>query len=144
MSAGKAFFDTSVLLYMYSSADPAKQTRARELYREYSGVGRMVLSTQVVQEFFVAALRKLMLSRRQVREITTALLDLDLVVIKPFHIRGAMDAEERYQIAFWDALIVTAAESAGAELLYTEDLNHGERYGEVLAQNPFRLPDPPS
>src|SRR5690349_17459399 len=66
MNAGKAFFDTNVLLYMYSSADPRKQHRARELYREHARDGRVLLSTQVVQEFFVAALRKLKLPREQV------------------------------------------------------------------------------
>jgi len=71
MSGGKAFFDTNVLLYVYSSADPAKQARALTLYREYAQQGRMLLSTQVVQEFFVAALRKLTLPRQQVREIAS-------------------------------------------------------------------------
>ena len=46
--------------------------------------------------------------------------------------------EERYQISFWDALILAAAESGGAGVVYTEDLNHGQRYGSVLVQNPFR------
>jgi predicted nucleic acid-binding protein len=137
MNAGKAFFDTNVLLYMYSRADVRKQARARDLYREYALAGRMLLSTQVIQEFFVASLRKLLLPRRQVREITTALLDSPLVIVGPFHIRAAIEKEDRYNISFWDALIVAAAESAGAELLYTEDLNHGQQYGEVVAQNPF-------
>ena len=137
MNAGKAFFDTNVLLYMYSRADVRKQARARDLYREYAFAGRMLLSTQVIQEFFVASLRKLLLPRRQVREITTALLDSPLVIVEPFHIRAAIEKEDRYNISFWDALIVAAAESGGAELLYTEDLNHGQQYGEVVAQNPF-------
>lgn len=138
MNAAKAFFDTNVLLYMYSSANPGKQLRARELYREYSAAGRVVLSTQVVQEFFVAALRKLSLPRQFVREITTALLDSDLIVVESLQIRTAMDLEERHGISFWDALIIAAAQSAGAEVLFTEDLNDGQRYGSVVAQNPFR------
>jgi predicted nucleic acid-binding protein len=73
MNAGRAFFDTNVLLYMYSSADVRKQTRARDLYSEYALTGRILLSTQVVREFFVAGLRKLTLPRQQVREVTTAL-----------------------------------------------------------------------
>jgi predicted nucleic acid-binding protein len=137
MNAGKAFFDTNVLLYMYSGADMRKQARARDLYREYALAGRMLLSTQVIQEFFVAGLRKLLLPRQQVREVTTALLDSPLVIVGPFHIRAAIEKEDRYSISFWDALIVAAAESGGAELLYTEDLNHGQHYGEVMAQNPF-------
>jgi predicted nucleic acid-binding protein len=53
------------------------------------------------------------------------------------HILGAIQMEERYQISFWDALILTAAESAKAEVVYTEDLNDGPRYGTVIARNPF-------
>ena len=137
MSAGKAFFDTNVLLYMYSGADPRKQARARDLYREYALAGRAFLSTQVVQEFFVAGLRKLMLPRPHIQEVTLALLDSPLVVIGPAHIRAALEKEDRCHISFWDALIVAAAESAGAEVLYTEDLNDGQQYGSVLARNPF-------
>jgi len=137
MNAGKAFFDTNVLLYMYSSADLRKQARARDLYREYGLAGRILLSTQVVQEFFVAGLRKLGLPRQQVREVATALLDSPLVTIGPAHIRAAMEKEERYHISFWDALIVAAAEWGGAKVLFTEDLQDGQQYGAVLARNPF-------
>jgi predicted nucleic acid-binding protein len=144
MNGGRAFFDTNVLLYMYSSADMHKQAHARELYREYAFSGRILLSTQVIQEFFVAGLRKLKLPRQQVRELTTALLDLPLVIVGPAHIRSAIDKEDQYKISFWDALIVTAAESGGAELLYTEDLNDGQQYGAVVARNPFRSIDPVS
>jgi predicted nucleic acid-binding protein len=52
-----------------------------------------------------------------------------------------MDNELRYQISFWDGLILAAAEAGGAEVLYTEDLSHGQRYGGVLARNPFRPTD---
>jgi predicted nucleic acid-binding protein len=138
MSAGRAFFDTNLLLYMYSAADPAKQARATSLYREYALSGRILLSTQVVQEFFVAGLRKLALPRRTVRELATKFLDSPLVVIGPIQIRSAMEHGDRYQMSFWDALILAAAEAGGADVLFTEDLNHGQRYGTVLVQNPFR------
>lgn len=136
--SGKAFFDTNVLLYVYSNAEPNKQAKALRLYREYAQQGRMLLSTQVVQEFFVAALRKLLLPQQQVREIALTLLDSPLVTVGPSHIRTAMDHADHYKIAFWDALILAAAEAGGAELLYTEDLNDGQQYGPVLARNPFQ------
>jgi len=144
MSAGKAFFDTNILLYAYSSADPGKQARALELYREYAQQGRMLLSTQVVQEFFVAALRKLSLPQQHVREIALTLLDSPLITVGPTHIRTAMDNVEYYRISFWDALILAAAEAGGASVLYTEDLNDGQQYGTVLARNPFRSTDQPA
>ena len=137
MNGGRAFFDTNVLLYMYSSADVRKQTRARNLYSEYALSGRILLSTQVVQEFFAAWLRKLKLPPKQGQEVTTAFLDLPLVIVGPSHIRAAMEKAGQYNISLWDALILAAAEAGGAEVLYTEHLNDGQRYGAVTACNPF-------
>ena len=137
MSDGRAFFDTNVLLYMFSTAEPEKQLKARQLYREFAATNRIQLSTQVVQEFFAVATRKLRLPRQQVVELTESFLNLSVVTIDVTHIRYAIDLEGRYQISFWDALILAAAESADVEVLYSEDLNHGQRYGAVLVQNPF-------
>jgi predicted nucleic acid-binding protein len=139
MNGAKAFFDTNVLLYMYGG-DGAKRTRAKELFREYSRVGRMLLSTQVVQEFYAAGSRKLGMPRRELREATAALLDCPLIVVGPSQITSAIQNEERYQISFWDALILAAAESGEAQILYTEDLNDGQQYGSVLVRNPFQSP----
>ena len=138
MIADRAFFDTNVLLYMYSTANRERQVRAQDLYGEYASDNRAFLSTQVVQEFFVAGLRKLKLPAREVRTLALAFLQVPLVIVDANHIRAAIKNEKQYRISFWDALIVAAAESAGAEVLYTEDLNDGQRYGTVAVCNPFR------
>ncbi len=143
MNEARAFFDTNVLLYMYAGPDRDKQARAKGLFRQYAGSGRILLSTQVVQEFYAAGSRKLKIPRREVCQATAALLELPIVIVGPPHIAAAIDGEERYQIGFWDALILAAAESGGAEVLYTEDLNDGQRYGAVLARNPFRITGSP-
>jgi len=137
MSGARAFFDTNVLLYMYGG-DRGKQARAKELFRQYARSGRMLLSTQVVQEFYAAGSRKLGMPRRELRDATAALLDPPLIIVGPSHITSAIQNEERHKISFWDALILAAAESGGAEVLYTEDLNDGQQYGTVLVRNPFR------
>ncbi len=137
MSAGKAFFDTNILLYLYGG-DTAKRTRAQKLVRESAHGGNLIISTQVVQEFYAAGSRKLGIPKRELREATKALLDFPLVETGPAHILAALEIEDRYQISFWDTIILAAAQSAGADLLYTEDLNHGQRYDAVLVQNPFR------
>ena len=136
MSGAKAFFDTNVLLYMYGG-DVAKQVRARDLFRQYAHEGDLLLSTQVVQEFYAAGSRKLGMPRRELREATAALLDLPLIVVGPSHIVAAIENEERYRISFWDALILAAAESSGAKVVFTEDLNNGQQYGPLLVRNPF-------
>ncbi len=138
MNGVKAFFDTSVLLYMYSGVDPTKQARAKELFRRFARSSRFLVSTQVVQEFYAAGSRKLGLPHAELREATEALMELPLVTVAPAHIRSAIRLEEQHMISFWDALILAAAESGGANVLYTEDLNDGQRYGAVTVRNPFQ------
>jgi len=72
-------------------------------------------------------------------EAVQELLVLPLVMTGPPEIRAAIRFEQRYRISFWDALIVAAAESGGADMLFTEDLNDGQQYGSVMARNPFRM-----
>jgi predicted nucleic acid-binding protein len=138
MSAVKSFFDTNILLYMYSDADASKQRIARQVYRTEVTAGSLLLSTQVVQEFYAAATRKLAMPKTIARRLTESFLDLPLVVITTPIIRSAFENETTYKIAFWEALILAAAQSGGAGVVYTEDLNHGQQYGSVSACNPFR------
>ena len=135
----KAFFDTNVLLYMYGD-DERKRMRAKQLVRDYTQSGGILISTQVLQEFYAVGSRKTGMPRSQLLAATGALLDLPIVIVHSSHITSAIDHEERYKISFWDALIVAAAEAGGAEVLYTEDLNDQQRYGAVTVENPFRSP----
>ena len=137
MNGPKSFVDTNILLYMYSDADAGKQKQATELFEQLASSGSILVSTQVIQEFYVAATRKLRLPQSTLRILTESLLELPLVIVAPTHVRSAMDNQVRFQISFWDALILAAAEAGGAEVLYTEDLNHGQRFGAVQAHNPF-------
>jgi predicted nucleic acid-binding protein len=137
MSGGRAFFDTNVLLYMYAG-DPGKRARAIALYKEFVASERLVLSTQVVQEFYATSSRKFGIPRRTAREAANSLLEKPLVTIGRTEILSAVEIEDRYKISFWDALIIAAAESGGADTVFTEDLNDGQRYGTVTVQNPFR------
>lgn len=132
----KAFFDTNILLYLYVGPDLAKQKRAKDFYADFAD---RLISTQVVQEFYAVASRKSLLPQAELALVTSALLELPLVTLGPDHIRAAIQVEQRYGISFWDALIVAAAEAGDADLLLTEDLNDGQRYGTVLARNPFKM-----
>ena len=137
MIVGKAFFDSNVLVYATTgSADTVKQTRALKLFNQYTISGQAVFSTQVVQEFYAVS-KRLRADRQKLLEAVDLLLNLPLVINGPAQILSALALEDRYQISFWDALILAAAESAGAEVLFTEDLNDGQQYGSVLVRNPF-------
>ena len=68
----------------------------------------------------------------------TAYLAWDLVTNDGASVLDAIDLEARFQLSFWDALIVTAARNGGASVIYSEDLQHGQRFGSVRAENPLR------
>ena len=136
---GRAFVDTNVLLYAYDATESLKQPLARAvletLWNERSGT----LSTQVLQEFYVAATRKLShpLSRHEAREIVELYSTWPTVVIDRTVILAATRIEEDHRLSFWDALILEAARLAGASRLVTEDLQHGQIVGGVGIENPF-------
>ncbi|HUO84440.1 MAG TPA: PIN domain-containing protein [Thermoanaerobaculia bacterium] len=135
----KYFVDTNILMYAHDAAAGAKHERAKSLlerlWRERSGV----LSTQVLQELAVNLRRKARrpLEARETREIVADYLTWQVVVNGGDSVLEALDLQERYRIAFWDALIIHAAQSTGVEILYSEDLGDGQRFGEVQVVNPL-------
>jgi predicted nucleic acid-binding protein len=134
---GLAFFDTSVLVYADDASSPEKQNRAIALFAEHLGRGKAVVSLQVLQEYFVAATRKLgvapELAQRKVELAATALV----VRFEPADVIAAIELHRLTRISFWDALIVHAARSAGVQVLYSEDLQPGSVVGGVRVVNPF-------
>lgn len=99
-----------------------------------------VLSTQVLQELCVNLRRKAArpIDLETARGIVTDYLAWEVQINTGESVLEALHIEERYRISFWDALIVQAAESAGADVLYSEDLSDGQRYGNVRVVNPLR------
>lgn len=133
----EVFVDTNVLLYAVSSApaEAKKATRARAiLAREDFG-----LSTQVLQEFFVNATKKIATPL----DDAAALRFIEIVSVAPvvavdLHVvLEAIGLKKRLRLSYWDAAIVAAAHALGSRILYTEDLNDGQWYGDVLAVDPF-------
>ena len=137
MNDPKAFFDTNILLYVYGGDDAGKRAVAAQIFRSHTRTAQAVISTQVVQEFYSVATRKLGVPRDVARAIVRDLLNLPIVNIGAECVLTALGIEDRYRISFWDALIIAAAEAADASVLFTEDLNDGQQYGTVVARNPF-------
>ena len=139
MSA-RAFVDTNILVYAHDSGSGWKHERSRELIGDLWQSRSGVLSTQVFQEFYVNVRRKAVhpLSAARAREILNDYSAWTIVVNDKSSILDAIALEERYQISFWDALILQAAQAANAEVLYSEDLSHGQRYGSVELVNPLK------
>ena len=97
-----------------------------------------VISTQVLQEFYVAATAKLGADPLLVKDILRSLERLETVVVSPMLIKEAIDCSLINRLSFWDALIVVTAESAHCEILWTEDLNHGQVIRGVRIENPLK------
>lgn len=135
----KFFVDTNILLYAHDSGTGIKHERARDLMDRLWSLREGVLSTQVLQEFAISLRKKISppLTAQETREWITQYMRWEVVVNTSRSVLNALEIEERYQISFWDALIVQAAESAGAETLYTEDLSDGQSYGAVRVVNPL-------
>lgn len=131
------FVDTNVLIYALDDADLRKQQAARawraELWK--TRLGR--ISFQVLQEFYVKVTRKWPETRQQARAEVQDLLAWRPVAADARILDQSWTLEDRYQLSFWDALIVAAASASGCRYLLTEDLQEGQDLGGVVVVNPF-------
>jgi predicted nucleic acid-binding protein len=135
----RSFFDTNVLLYLFDNSVPEKKERAQEVFSDEVEAGRAVLSTQVLQEFYVNVTRKLAspLPEEVAEERVTDFARLPLVRVHEAMILAAIERSRSMSFSFWDALTVEAALRAGADRLLTEDLQHGQRIEGLRVENPF-------
>jgi len=136
MSA-RSFFDTNVIIYTDDKTAPAKQRRALELLAEHRRVRTGVVSLQVLQEYFVAATRKLQLDVAIARRKVELLAEFDIAVPEVADILAAIDLHRLHGFSFWDALILRSAKMAGCSVLYSEDLQTQRDVDGVRILNPF-------
>jgi len=137
----KAFFDTNLFIYVYDGRDPSKQRRAVDLLVRAWAEGTLVVSYQVIQEFFNFALRK-----AEVKMTPSDAQRMLVDVFRPLHlvppslalIGSAIEIADRFRLSWYDSLIVAAAQHGGCTRLYSEDLQHGQRFGPVEVIDPFR------
>jgi predicted nucleic acid-binding protein len=134
----KVFLDTNIFVYSLDQSDSTKRKKCRNLIKSLTDENSGVISTQVLQEFYVAATAKLGADPLLVKDIIRSLERLETVVVSPMLIKEAIDCSLINRLSFWDALIVVAAESAHCEILWTEDLNHGQVIRGVLIENPLK------
>ncbi len=136
----RSFFDTNILVYLFDEDYPEKKAQAQALLEKETKNGRTLLSTKVLQEFFVTVTRKLEvpLSPEKAEEIVRQFVVFPLVEISGSHILKAIRKSINLKFSFWDALIIEAAISGGASILYTEDLQHGQIIDNLEILNPFQ------
>lgn len=133
------FVDTNVLLYAHDRSETRKQPIAQALLDALWRTRNGVLSTQVLQEFYVVTTRKFdpPMRRGAAREIVALYGEWPIVQVDVALILAASKLEERHAFSFWDALVVEAARRGGATRLLTEDLQAGRRIGGISIENPF-------
>lgn len=136
----KAFVDTNVIVYLFDSRTPAKRRRAGELLQELAKEAHApVVSTQVLQEAYVAVTRKLGVDPGEA-VATLMLMEGATFTVQPVDVplvwRGARRSIDDH-VSFWDGLIVEAAREAGCTRLYSEDLEAGRSFDGLTVSNPF-------
>jgi predicted nucleic acid-binding protein len=142
---GKYFLDTNIFVYGSISHEPAKKKLAEELISGALEDLAGIVSWQVIQEFLNVALRPpnlmpVVLAERYIGLVFQPLLQ---VYPSPPLYAEALHLKQRYQFGWHDSLIVASALEGGCEVLYTEDLQHGMRVGDLTIVDPFRGADAP-
>jgi predicted nucleic acid-binding protein len=134
------FVDTNVLVYAEDLAAGFKRDRARELIVGLWESREGVLSVQVLQEFFVTVTRKVAfpLSPAEALRIVDEYLAWKVVENTGPLLVAAIERVTADRMSFWDALIVEAALSSRCSVLFSEDLQAGRRFGDLLVVDPFR------
>ena len=118
--------------------DVVKQKKCRELVRALVLKHEAVISTQVLQEFYVACTAKLKVKPILVKGMMHGFENMEVVTVGTDLINEAIDTSIQYQISFWDSLVIVSAESAKCRNLITEDLNGGQVIRNVKIQNPMK------
>jgi predicted nucleic acid-binding protein len=134
----KTFIDTNILVYLLDNRIKHKQELCRSLVKAISSSNEAVISTQVLQEFYVASTTKLRVDPVLVKGIIHTFSNMEIITIDNDLVNEAIDINIQNKIAFWDSLIIAAAESAKCSQLLSEDLNNNQCIREVTIVNPFK------
>lgn len=136
---GRCFADTNLLIYMVDRAEPEKGEAARRVWEAEAGSGNLVLSTQVLQEFYAVVTRKGKPPMRpeQAEEYALHFAREPVVPSDALLVLSAIRRSRADGLAIWDCLIIEAALAAGCTRLLTEDFQHGRRFGDLVVENPF-------
>lgn len=133
------FVDTNILIYAHDISAGRKHSRAKELMRDLWQSGEGCLSVQVLQEFYVNVTREVAkpLPAEAAAQIIADLSVWEIHCPRVEDVRDAIHLQKRYQVSFWDAMILTSALQLGCQVLWSEDLSPGQVYDQVEVRNPF-------
>jgi predicted nucleic acid-binding protein len=132
-----AFIDTNIMVYADDAAFPRKQAIAAALIAQRYREGDAVISSQVMQEYYNAAVNKLKIEPSIAVQRLQFFANFQVVSATPQLVIAATDLHRLRKLSFWDALILQAAITSGCDTLYSEDFNAGEIINGVKIVNPF-------
>ena len=136
----RIFFDTNVIVYALSKSVPSKQVIASRLLKDAIESGRGTISFQVVQEFFNVAFRRFTppMTAADAEHFLTVTLRPLLAVQSSYGLyMRALQLTRGHSISWYDSLLVAAALESDCRSLYTEDLQHGQKFDSLRVVNPF-------
>ncbi len=133
----RSFLDTNILVYADDHDSPQKQGKAQQLIEQGRMSGNAVLSTQILQEYFVTVTRKLGVATDIARSKVDIFSRFPLALIGTEDILAAIDLHRFHQFSLWDALVIRCALQMKCRILYTEDLQHERRVDGLKILNPF-------
>jgi predicted nucleic acid-binding protein len=133
------FVDSNVVVYRFDTTEPGKHAKAKSWLDRLWAVRAGRVSTQVLHETYAKLSRKLAMPRAEARQVVGALHAWTPVALDLTLLEHAWQLEDRWSLAFWDALIVAAAFAAGAEYLLSEDFQAGQDFGGVQVVDPFAV-----
>ena len=133
-----SFFDTNVLIYIYDIGHPDKHHKARELFAKEAAADQVMISTQVLQEFYAAVTSKKIMEEEVAEQAVIRFMQLPVRQIDIPVIQSAMRRNRIDQVSFWDALIIETALSGGADVLWSEDFQHGRIFDGLEVRDPFQ------
>lgn len=134
----RTFIDTNILLYAVDRGASKKRQKARALIRELLRSNSGVISTQVLQEFYVIGTKKLAIDPLACRRVIDTFSRFELVQIDLELILSAIDCSILSKISFWDALVIVSARASGCRELCSEDLSDRQIIQGVRVVDPFQ------
>ena len=133
----KVFIDSNIFLYTLDRHDQSKQRRAKELLLLAGKRQRVFISTQVLNEVYSVAVKKLEIDPVSAKEFVRGLYDFEIVLLTPPIIESAIDCSILHRVNYWDALMIAAAEAGRCTVLWTEDMQSGQSIRGVRIVTPF-------
>lgn len=133
----RVFIDTNVIVYTYDEDAPVKRDEARRLVKDAFIKNIGVVSGQVLSETYVTLTKKIGIPVSDALEEIRRCSRFRVVEITSNLVLRAIEIQSEYDLSYWDSLIIAAAEFASCDIVWSEDLNDGQRYGSVIVRNPF-------